>query len=110
MIELTKGNLLEAPAEALVNTVNTAGIMGKGVAGPWPDLRKRLRFRVTSIVRQFRLQLPWRDLPGPVWGKHPIALVRVCELAYGHEPVAPGRRGVRRTMAKASGEVEPNRN
>lgn len=32
MIELTKGNLLEAPVEALVNTVNTAGIMGKGIA------------------------------------------------------------------------------
>ena len=32
MIELTKGNLLEASAEALVNTVNTAGIMGKGIA------------------------------------------------------------------------------
>ncbi|MHB1308582.1 MAG: type II toxin-antitoxin system antitoxin DNA ADP-ribosyl glycohydrolase DarG [Limisphaerales bacterium] len=32
MMELTKGNLLEAPAEALVNTVNTAGIMGKGIA------------------------------------------------------------------------------
>ena len=32
MIELTQGNLLEASAEALVNTVNTAGIMGKGIA------------------------------------------------------------------------------
>lgn len=32
MIELRKGNLLEAEAEALVNTVNTAGIMGKGIA------------------------------------------------------------------------------
>jgi O-acetyl-ADP-ribose deacetylase (regulator of RNase III) len=32
MIELTKGNLLEAPVEALVNTVNTEGIMGKGIA------------------------------------------------------------------------------
>lgn len=32
MIELTKGNLLEAPAEALVNTVNTVGIMGLGIA------------------------------------------------------------------------------
>jgi O-acetyl-ADP-ribose deacetylase (regulator of RNase III) len=32
MIELTKGNLLEAPAEALVNTVNTEGVMGKGIA------------------------------------------------------------------------------
>lgn len=32
MIKLTKGNLLNAPVEALVNTVNTVGIMGKGVA------------------------------------------------------------------------------
>ena len=32
MIEQTTGNLLEASAEALVNTVNTAGIMGKGIA------------------------------------------------------------------------------
>jgi len=32
MIEYVKGNLLEADAEALVNTVNTVGVMGKGVA------------------------------------------------------------------------------
>lgn len=32
MIRYTKGNLLEAPAEALVNTVNEVGVMGKGVA------------------------------------------------------------------------------
>jgi len=32
MIETTRGNLLDAPVEALVNTVNTAGIMGKGIA------------------------------------------------------------------------------
>lgn len=32
MIEFTKGNLLESDAEALVNTVNTVGVMGKGVA------------------------------------------------------------------------------
>ena len=32
MIQQSKGNLLEAPAEALVNTVNTVGIMGKGIA------------------------------------------------------------------------------
>ncbi|WP_391558936.1 macro domain-containing protein [Robertmurraya sp.] len=32
MIEYTKGNLLEADAEALVNTVNTVGVMGKGIA------------------------------------------------------------------------------
>jgi hypothetical protein len=32
MMILTQGNLLEARAEALVNTVNTVGIMGKGIA------------------------------------------------------------------------------
>lgn len=32
MIELKKGNLLATDAEALINTVNTVGVMGKGIA------------------------------------------------------------------------------
>lgn len=32
MIQYTKGDLLESSAEALVNTVNTVGVMGKGIA------------------------------------------------------------------------------
>ncbi|BCG58085.1 type II toxin-antitoxin system antitoxin DNA ADP-ribosyl glycohydrolase DarG [Paenibacillus sp. URB8-2] len=32
MIEYKKGNLLEAEAEALINTVNCVGVMGKGIA------------------------------------------------------------------------------
>ena len=32
MIEKTNGNLLDSPAQALVNTVNTVGVMGKGIA------------------------------------------------------------------------------
>ncbi len=32
MIKLVAGNLLEAEVEALVNTVNTVGVMGKGIA------------------------------------------------------------------------------
>jgi O-acetyl-ADP-ribose deacetylase (regulator of RNase III) len=32
MIEYRQGNLLESGAEALVNTVNEVGVMGKGVA------------------------------------------------------------------------------
>lgn len=32
MLEMVKGNLLEAQAAALVNTVNTVGVMGKGIA------------------------------------------------------------------------------
>lgn len=32
MMKFTKGNLLETDAQAIVNTVNTVGIMGKGIA------------------------------------------------------------------------------
>jgi O-acetyl-ADP-ribose deacetylase (regulator of RNase III) len=32
MMKFVQGNLLEAPTEALVNTVNTVGVMGKGIA------------------------------------------------------------------------------
>jgi len=32
MIHYTTGNLLDAVAEALVNTVNTVGVSGKGIA------------------------------------------------------------------------------
>ena len=32
MIELTRGNLLNADVDAIVNTVNCVGIMGKGLA------------------------------------------------------------------------------
>lgn len=32
MTKRTRGNLLDAPAEALVNAVNTVGVMGRGIA------------------------------------------------------------------------------
>lgn len=32
MLTITRGNLLDADAEALVNAVNTVGVMGKGIA------------------------------------------------------------------------------
>jgi O-acetyl-ADP-ribose deacetylase (regulator of RNase III) len=32
MITYTKGNLLESDVEAVINTVNTVGVMGKGIA------------------------------------------------------------------------------
>jgi hypothetical protein len=32
MITFTQGNLLDADVDALVNTVNTVGVMGKGIA------------------------------------------------------------------------------
>jgi len=39
MIKYIEGNILESKAEALVNTVNTVGVMGKGIA-----LRFKKRF------------------------------------------------------------------
>jgi O-acetyl-ADP-ribose deacetylase (regulator of RNase III) len=38
MIRFTTGNLLAAQAEALVNTVNTVGVMGKGIALMFKEL------------------------------------------------------------------------
>src|SRR5258708_7955623 len=32
MMKFLQGNLLDAPTEAVVNTVNTVGVMGKGIA------------------------------------------------------------------------------
>jgi O-acetyl-ADP-ribose deacetylase (regulator of RNase III) len=32
MIEVTRGDILKADAEALVNTVNCVGVMGRGIA------------------------------------------------------------------------------
>ena len=43
MIRFTTGNLLHAPAEALVNTVNEIGVMGKGIA-----LMFKERFPISS--------------------------------------------------------------
>lgn len=37
MITYRKGNLLDAPVDALVNTVNTVGVMGKGIALMFKD-------------------------------------------------------------------------
>jgi len=47
MIKYVQGNLLQAPAEALVNTVNEVGVMGKGIAlmfsEAFPDNTKAYR-------------------------------------------------------------------
>lgn len=38
MIRFVKGNLLESSAQALVNTVNTVGVMGKGIASHFKEV------------------------------------------------------------------------
>jgi O-acetyl-ADP-ribose deacetylase (regulator of RNase III) len=45
MIKYTQGNLLEADVEALVNTVNTVGVMGKGIA-----LMFKQRFKQNTAI------------------------------------------------------------
>ncbi|TVR04735.1 MAG: Appr-1-p processing protein [Deltaproteobacteria bacterium] len=52
MIREGSGNLLEAPVEALVNTVNCVGVMGKGIAlqfrKAWPDMFEDYRRAVSA--------------------------------------------------------------
>lgn len=73
MISFTKGNLLEANVEALVNTVNTVGVMGKGIAlmfkERFPDnfdaYARACRKRELRIGKMFLTERT--DLFGPRW-------------------------------------------
>ncbi len=73
MIEYTSGNLLDADAEALVNTVNTVGVMGKGIAlmfkEAYPEnFRAYARACKAEEVRTGRMFVTRRDeLLGPRW-------------------------------------------
>lgn len=47
MITYVAGNLFTSPAQVLVNTVNTQGVMGKGIAlqfrKTYPDMFKNIK-------------------------------------------------------------------
>jgi len=73
MLSFTEGNLLDADVEALVNTVNTVGVMGKGIAlmfkeafpenfEAYADACKRKEVRLGNM---FAFQRD--DLYGPKW-------------------------------------------
>ncbi|HDS1698732.1 MULTISPECIES: type II toxin-antitoxin system antitoxin DNA ADP-ribosyl glycohydrolase DarG [Pseudomonas] len=73
MIRFMQGNLLEAKAEALVNTVNTVGVMGKGIA-----LMFKERFvenyrqyaaacKAKEVVTGKMFVTEVRELDGPRW-------------------------------------------
>jgi O-acetyl-ADP-ribose deacetylase (regulator of RNase III) len=73
MITFTQGNLLEARAEALVNTVNTVGVMGKGIALMFKE-RFAENFRhyaAACKAREVRTGKMFitevRELDGPHW-------------------------------------------
>ncbi len=73
MIIYRKGNLLEADVDALVNTVNTVGVMGKGIALMFKD-RYPENYRAYAAackageVRVGRMfATPTNELSGPRW-------------------------------------------
>ncbi|HWA91926.1 MAG TPA: macro domain-containing protein [Rhizomicrobium sp.] len=73
MIRFTEGNLLEANAEAFVNTVNTVGVMGKGIAlmfkEKFPEnYREYERACKSRLVRTGHMFVTERhSLVGPKW-------------------------------------------
>lgn len=73
MIRFVHGNLLEAPEEAIVNAVNTVGVMGKGLALAFKQ-RYPENFRLyaaackageVAVGRMFVTRNP--ELVGPRW-------------------------------------------
>jgi O-acetyl-ADP-ribose deacetylase (regulator of RNase III) len=73
MISYTQGNLLEASTEALVNAVNTVGVMGKGVALMFKE-RFADNFRqYAAACKRSEVQIGKvfvtepRELDGPKW-------------------------------------------
>lgn len=73
MIRFTQGNLLEANVEALVNTVNTVGVMGKGIALMFKE-RFAENYRLYAAACKAKqvetgkmFVTPVQELDGPRW-------------------------------------------
>jgi O-acetyl-ADP-ribose deacetylase (regulator of RNase III) len=56
MWKLTEGNILEADAQALVNTVNTVGVMGKGIALQFKKAFPEMFVAYEAICKANKLQ------------------------------------------------------
>lgn len=73
MITFTQGNLLEARVEALVNTVNTVGVMGKGIALMFKERFAENFRRYAAACKAREVQTgkmfvtPVHELDGPRW-------------------------------------------
>lgn len=57
MITYVRGNLFESPAQVLVNTVNTVGVMGKGVALEFKRLFPEMFREYQQMCEQGRLEI-----------------------------------------------------
>jgi len=73
MIKFLQGNLLQANAEALVNTVNTVGIMGKGIALMFKDSFKKNFMEYEAACRRGEVKIgrmfvtEQTEMLGPKW-------------------------------------------
>lgn len=73
MITFTQGNLLEARTEVLVNTVNTVGVMGKGIALMFKERFDENFRRYATACKAKEVQTgkmfvtPVHELEGPRW-------------------------------------------
>lgn len=73
MITFTQGNLLEARVEALVNTVNTVGVMGKGIALMFKERfdenfrRYAAACKAKEVHTGKMFVTPVHELDGPRW-------------------------------------------
>lgn len=73
MIRFTKGNLLDADVEAVVNTVNTVGVMGKGIALMFKErfpenfkaYEQACKRKEVQLGKMFVTESP--ELSGPRW-------------------------------------------
>lgn len=61
MILYVRGNLLQSPAQVLVNTVNTVGVMGKGIALEFKRLFPEMYRQYRELCKrgQFKIGMLW---------------------------------------------------
>ncbi|MDF2627292.1 MAG: hypothetical protein K0R39_1123 [Symbiobacteriaceae bacterium] len=57
MITYVIGNLFESPAQVLVNTVNTVGVMGKGIAKEFKDIYPDMFARYQRLCEEKRFDI-----------------------------------------------------
>src|SRR5437773_477164 len=57
MITYVKGTLFESPAKTLVNTVNTVGVMGKGIAKRFKEIYPEMFSKYQHLCENKQLQI-----------------------------------------------------
>lgn len=57
MIKYVKGDMFKSPAKILVNTVNTVGVMGKGVALEFKKQYPEMFYRYKKLCEEKQLDI-----------------------------------------------------